>query len=123
MAAKIRKGDLVQVMTGRDAGERGRVIRVQASKQRVWVENLNIVSRHRRGVSGQRESEIVRKEAPLHISKVMLIDPKTDQPTRVGFRAIYDSPEEERNRLEAKGQTLKPRFVRYAKKSGTLLDQ
>lgn len=122
MAAKIRKGDLVEVIAGAYKDTRGRVIRVQASKNRVWVEKVNIIKRHKRGVSGQSESEIVRKEAPIDLSNVMLIDPKTNQPTRVGFKMVFDISEEERQRLEASGSPVKPRKVRYAKKSGELLD-
>lgn len=122
MAAKIRKGDLVRIMVGRDKGEEGRVIRVQPAKRRVWIENINIIHRHTRGVAGQTESEIVRKEAPIDISNVMLIDPETKEPTRVGFKFIHEVSEDERKRLEKEGHTFKPRKVRYAKKSGTVLD-
>ena len=109
MAAKIRKGDMVRIMVGRDLGEEGRVIRVQSSKNRVWVENVNIISRHVRGVAGQSESEIVRKEAPIDLSNVMLIDPKLSVPTRVGFDFV-EVPGDQRKK------------VRVAKKSGTILD-
>ena len=122
MAAKIRKGDLVQIMAGRDKGMEARVQRVQASKNRVWVEGVNIIHRHTRGVAGQTESEIVKKEAPIDISNVMLIDPETKKPTRVGFKFVYDVNDEERKRMTAEGQQIKPHKVRVAKKSGTILD-
>lgn len=122
MAAKIKKGDMVQVMAGRDKGERGRVMRVQLPKNRIWVEKVNMISRHQKGVAGQTESEIIRKEAPVHISNVMLVDPETSVPTRVGFRMEYDISDEERARVEGLGQRVKPRKVRFAKRSGAALD-
>lgn len=123
MAAKIRKGDLVEVIAGAYKDTRGRVIRVQSSKNRVWVEKVNIIKRHKRGVAGQSESEILRKEAPIDISNVMIVDPKTNEPTRVGFKLVFDISDEERQRLEAVGTQVKPsKKVRYAKKSGEILD-
>lgn len=122
MAAKIRKGDLVEVIAGRHKGERGRVVRVQPDKDRVWVEKINVVKRHRRGIPGQRESEILEKEAPIHASNVMIVDPKENKPTRVGFKFVFEISEEERQRLESAGQKAQPKKVRYAKLSGTTLD-
>jgi large subunit ribosomal protein L24 len=122
MAAKIRKGDQVQVMRGRDAGKRGRVIRVNPEKTLLWVEGLNIMSRHRKGAAGQTESTIEKKEAPLQISNVMFIDPEQDVPTRVGFRFVHDISDEERQRLEAEGQSIRPRKIRFAKKSGAVIE-
>ncbi len=122
MAAKIKKGDLVRVMAGRDKGTEARVQRVQASKNRVWVEGVNIIHRHTKGIADQTKSEIIKKEAPIDISNVMLIDPETKEPTRVGFKFVYDVNEKERERMAAEGQRIKPRKVRVAKKSGTILD-
>ncbi len=122
MAAKIKKGDLVRVMRGRDAGKEGKVIKVDPKKNRVWVESVNIISRHRRARTETQESGIEKKEGPIHISNVMLIDPETKEPTRVGFKFVYDISEEERKRLEAEGKPVPKRKVRYAKKSGAILD-
>jgi large subunit ribosomal protein L24 len=127
MSAKIKKGDLVRVVSGGQKGTvdtptDGRVIRVQASKNRIWIEGVNIIHRHVRGVAGQTESEIVKKEAPLNISNVMLLDPETNQPTRVGFKEVFEISDEERKRLEGEGHKVKPRKVRFAKKSGAILD-
>jgi large subunit ribosomal protein L24 len=126
MAAKIRKGDLVEVVAGafrdKDNPTRGRVIRVQSSKNRVWIEKVNLVKRHRKGVRGQSEGQIVTKEAPIDISNVMLVDPEKNIPTRVGFKMIFDVSEEERTRLQQEGKAVKPKKVRYAKKSGAILD-
>ena len=90
MAMKIRKGDLVQVVSGKDRGKTGTVLRVDPKKQRVYVEGLNIVKRHQRPqqVRGAQRAEtvggVIEKEGPIHISNVMLIDPKDKKPTRVG---------------------------------------
>ena len=98
---KIRKGDEVVVITGRDKGRRGTVIKVLAN-DRVLVENVNMVKRHtrpnpQRGIQGG----IVEKEAAIHISNLQVLDPKSGKPTKVG------------RKLNAKGK-----LVRYAKKSG-----
>jgi len=122
MASKIRKGDMVQVMRGRDRDQRGRVVRVDSVRDRVWVEGVNMISRHRKGVAGQTESTIEKKEAPLHLSNVMLVDPEQDTPTRVGFRFVVDVSDDEAKRLEKEGLIVPTRKVRFAKKSGANLD-
>ncbi|MCA9209830.1 MAG: 50S ribosomal protein L24 [Planctomycetales bacterium] len=122
MASKIRKGDTVQVMGGRDRDQRGRVVRVDSTKNRVWVEKVNMISRHRKGVAGQTESTIEKKEASLHLSNVMLVDPELDVPTRVGFRFVSDVSDDEQKRLEAEGQSVPMRKVRFAKRSNADLD-
>lgn len=123
MSAKIRKGDMVQVMRGRDSGKRGKVMRVDPAKHRVWVEKINMISRHRKGVQGQVASTIDHKEAPLDLSNVMFIDPQLDEPTRVGFRFVVDVPEDEQKRLESEGRKVPVRKVRYAKKSNTIIEE
>ena len=85
MGAKIRRDDEVIVISGKDRGKTGTVLRVDPKKQRVYVEGLNLVKRHQRpnpatGAGGG----VVEKEGPIHISNVMLIDPKDKKPTRVG---------------------------------------
>jgi large subunit ribosomal protein L24 len=88
---KIRKDDQVQVMSGKDKGKTGRVMRVDPEKSRVYVEGLNIIKRHMRPqqVPGAQRAEtiggVVEKEGPIHISNVMLIDPKDKKPTRIGI--------------------------------------
>ncbi len=90
MAAKIRRDDMVKVISGKARGKTGRVLRVDPKRERVYVEGLNIVKRHQRPRSlrdAQRAQEIggiVEKEGPIHISNVMLLDPKSGEPTRVG---------------------------------------
>jgi large subunit ribosomal protein L24 len=87
----VRKGDTVLVLAGKDRGKTGRVLRVDRSKSKVYVEGLNIVKRHQRPqqVPGAQRAEtvggVIEKEGPIHISNVMLIDPKDKKPTRVGI--------------------------------------
>ena len=93
--AKIKKGDLVQVISGRsqarggDRGKQGKIIEVQVEKNRVLVEGINFVTKHVRVGQTQRGTKtggIETHEAPIHVSNVALVDPETKKPTRVGFR-------------------------------------
>jgi large subunit ribosomal protein L24 len=89
---RIRKDDQVMVIGGKDAGKSGRVTRTEPKKNRIYVEGLNIVKRHERPRSvkdaerGGQVGGIVEKEGPIHVSNVMLLDPKDNKPTRVGVR-------------------------------------
>jgi large subunit ribosomal protein L24 len=91
VARKIRSGDNVQVMSGKDAGKRGRVLRVEPRRNRLYVEGLNMVKRHQRPRSlkdtqrGGQVGGVIEKEGPIHISNVMILDPKDDRPTRIGI--------------------------------------
>jgi large subunit ribosomal protein L24 len=85
MAAKIKKGDRVVVLTGKDKGKTGQVLKVFPKEQRVLVEGLNMVQRHTRPSQGDPQGGIKNKEAPLHVSNVAIADSK-GKPTRVGFR-------------------------------------
>ena len=89
MAAKIKKGDRVVVLTGKDKGRQGAVLKVLPSEQRVVVQGLNMVQRHTRPSQGDPQGGIKNKEAPLHLSNVALVDSK-GKPTRVGFRMDGD---------------------------------
>jgi large subunit ribosomal protein L24 len=100
MAARIRKGDKVVVLTGRDKGRTGEVIEVRPAENRALVRGVNMVKRHQKQSAGQ-EGGIISKEAPIHLSNIAIADPKSGKPTRVGFR------------IEADG-----RKVRIAKRSG-----
>ena len=103
MAAKIKKGDRVVILTGRDKGKKGEVLRVFPKENRLIVQGLNLVKRHTRPSQLDPQGGIKTKEAPLHISNVAYVD--TDgSPTRVGFRMEGDKK------------------VRYAKKSGEVID-
>ena len=105
MAAKIRKGDRVVVLTGKDRGKAGDVLRVIPEKQRAVVQGVNIVRRHVRQ-SATEQGGIVSREAPIHISNIALVDRDADdKPTRVGFKFQDDG-----------------RKVRYAKRSGGVID-
>ena len=90
MAAKIRKGDQVQVMAGRDRGQRGEVISVSPAESLALVRGVNMVKRHQKPRGLNQPSGIQEKEAPIHLSNLALIDPKGDKPTRVGFRVDGD---------------------------------
>ena len=84
---RIRRDDEVVVISGKDRGKTGRVLRVDPAKQRVYVEGLNIVKRHQRPsqIGGENAAGgVIEKEGPIHVSNVMLIDPKDKKPTRVG---------------------------------------
>lgn len=93
---KIRTDDFVQIMAGKDSGKQGKVSRTDPRKEKVYVEGLNMIKRHQRAQpspSGQGpgvEGGIIEKEGPIHVSNVMLIDPKDNKPTRVGFRKSDD---------------------------------
>ena len=89
MAAKIRKGDRVQVLTGKDKGRQGNVLKVLPKEDRVVVEGLNLVQRHTRPTQSDPQGGIKSKEAALHISNVAIVDSK-GKPTRVGFRVEGD---------------------------------
>lgn len=118
--ARIKKGDLVQVISGAteerggDRGKQGRVIEVIAERNRVIVEGVNYVTKHVRVGQTQRGTKtggIETQEAPIHISNIALVDPKTKKPTRVGFR----------EETVDKNGIKKTVRVRYAKKSGEKL--
>jgi large subunit ribosomal protein L24 len=104
MAAKIKKGDSVIVLTGRDKGRRGEVIEVRPTESRALVRGINMVKRHQKQAPG-KEAGIISKESPLHLSNLALADPKDGKPTRVGFKVLPDG-----------------RKVRVAKRSGVEID-
>jgi len=105
MAAKIKKGDRVQVLTGRDKGRRGEVIAVNPEEKRALVQGIHMVKRHRKPQGVSQPGGIQEKEAPIQLSNLALIDPKTDKPTRVGFKLLADGKK-----------------VRVARPSGEVLD-
>ncbi|MBI3953289.1 MAG: 50S ribosomal protein L24 [Chloroflexi bacterium] len=88
MGQKVRKGDTVLVITGRDRGRSGKVLRTIPREGKLLVQGLNLVKRHQRARPGIRQAGIIEKEAPLHVSKVMLL--LNGQPTRVGFETLAD---------------------------------
>jgi large subunit ribosomal protein L24 len=104
MAAKIRKGDKVIVLTGRDKGRTGEVVSVDPRAARALVRGVNLVKRHQRQ-SAQQEGGIISKELPVHLSNIAMADPKDGKPTRIGFKIHADG-----------------RKVRVAKRSGAEID-
>lgn len=99
----VKTGDKVKVLTGKDKGKEGTVLSAMPKQNKVIVEGLNIMKKHTRPTGMGQEGGIVEKEAPIHVSNVQLIDPKTNESTRVGYR-VEDGKK-----------------VRYAKKSGEAL--
>ena len=104
IGARIKKGDRVVVVSGRDKGRKGEVLRVMTKEDRAYVSGVNMVKRHQKQ-SARVQGGIVNKEAPIHLSNIAHVDPKTGGPTRVGFRVLGDG-----------------RKVRFAKKSGEVID-
>ena len=83
---RIKKGDTVYVNAGNDKGKTGKVLSVDPAKQRVIVEGVNMVSKHTKPNAKQPQGGIIKQEAPVHVSNLNLIDPKSGKPTRVGFK-------------------------------------
>ena len=104
MAAKIKKGDKVVVTTGRDKGRSGEVLQVMPKEDRAVVRGINLVKRHQKQTQTQ-EAGIVSKEASIHLSNLLIADPRDGKPSRVGFKILEDG-----------------RKVRFAKLSGDLID-
>ena len=102
---KIRKGDRVKVIAGRSKGKIGDVLRVIAADQRVVVSGVNVIKRHTKP-SRTDQGGIIEREAAIHVSNVALLDPKTDKPTKVGFKFLEDG-----------------RKVRFARGSGETIDR
>jgi large subunit ribosomal protein L24 len=105
MAAKIKKGDKVVVLSGKDKGKQGEVLSVIPAENRVKIQGINIISRHTRPSMGN-SGGIIKKEAAIHLSNVALLDPKTNKPTRVGFKYLEDGTK-----------------VRIARQSGEQIDR
>ncbi len=105
MAARIKKGDKVLVISGADKGTRGEVLSVNPAENRAVVQGVAVAKRHTKPSRTGQEGGIVAREAAVHLSNLALIDPATDKPTKVGFRKLDDG-----------------RKVRVARKSGTTID-
>ncbi len=84
----VKKGDTVIIITGKDKGKKGRVLQAYPKDSRVLVEGVNIVKRHTRPNQANPQGGIVNQEAPIHVSNVMLIDPKSGEPTRIGHKVL-----------------------------------
>jgi large subunit ribosomal protein L24 len=105
MAARIRKGDRVRVIAGADKGKQGEVLQVMPKEDRALVQGVRMAKHHRKPTGLGQPGGIVEQEAAIHLSNLMLVDPKTDQPTRVGFRVLEDG-----------------RKVRVARKTGQVIE-
>ena len=104
MASRIKKGDRVSVTTGRDKGKTGEVVKILTKQDKAVVQGVNMIKRHTRP-SGSEAGGIIEKEAAIHVSNLAHLDPKDDQPTRVGIKVLEDG-----------------RKVRFAKRSGEVID-
>ena len=104
--AHVRKGDTVMVVAGKERGKRGKVLRVIPEKSRVVVERINMIKKHQRPTQKVRQGGIIEREGSIHLSNVMLVDPGSDRPTRVGLKALSDGKK-----------------VRVARRSGEMLDR
>ena len=102
--ANIRKDDTVIVITGRDKGKKGKVLKVFPKEDRALVQGVNVVKRHQRQTQ-KEQGGIVSKESPIQLSNIAHVDPKTGKPTRIGFKTMADGSK-----------------VRFAKKSGEVID-
>lgn len=102
---KVKKGDMVEVIAGKEKGKRGQVLKVDKKKDRIYIEKVNLIKKHIKRREGQ-PGRIEETEGGIHVSNVMVVDPKTEKPTRVGIKTLEN------------GQR-----VRFAKKSGELLDK
>ncbi len=101
----VKKGDKVQVISGKDKGKQGVILQAFPKKDRVLVEGVNIVKKHAKPSQANPQGGIISQEAPIHVSNVMPLDPKSGEPTRVGYKVVDGKK------------------VRVAKKSGELLDK
>jgi large subunit ribosomal protein L24 len=106
---KIRKNDMVMVVAGNDRGKTGKVLKVFPQKYRIIVEGINLRKRHTKPSQKSPQGGILEKEASIHASNVMILDPKSNEPTRVGSRIILDE------------KTGKKKITRVAKASGEML--
>jgi len=104
--AHVRKGDTVLVVAGKERGKKGKVLRVIPEKGRVVVERINMIKKHQRPTQKIRQGGIIEREGAIHLSNVMLVDPASDKPTRVGMKALSDGKK-----------------VRVARRSGEMLDK
>jgi len=104
--AHVRKGDTVIVVAGKERGKKGKVLRVIPEKGRVVVERINMIKKHQKPTQKIRQGGIIEREGAIHLSNVMLVDPASDKPTRVGMKALSDGKK-----------------VRVARRSGEMLDK
>ncbi|HYR70663.1 MAG TPA: 50S ribosomal protein L24 [Candidatus Acidoferrum sp.] len=104
--AHVRKGDTVIVVAGKERGKKGKVLRVIPEKGRVVVERINMIKKHQKPTQKLRQGGIIEREGAIHLSNVMMVDPASNKPTRVGMKALSDGKK-----------------VRVARRSGEMLDK
>jgi large subunit ribosomal protein L24 len=104
--AHVRKGDTVIVVAGKERGKKGKVLRVIPEKGRVVVERINMIKKHQKPTQKLRQGGIIEREGAIHLSNVMLVDPGSNKPTRVGMKSLSDGKK-----------------VRVARRSGEMLDK
>jgi large subunit ribosomal protein L24 len=104
IGARIKKGDRVVVVSGRDKGRKGEVLKMMLQEDRALVSGVNMIKRHQKQTA-RAQGGIVNRESPIHLSNIAHVDPKTGGPTRIGFKILGDG-----------------RKVRFAKKSGEVID-
>ena len=104
--AHVRKGDTVIVVAGKERGKKGKVLRVIPEKGRVVVERINMIKKHQKPTQKIRQGGIIEREGAIHLSNVMLVDPGSNKPTRVGMKSLSDGKK-----------------VRVARRSGEMLDK
>lgn len=108
LKTRLKKNDKVRVISGNHRGKEGKILKIFRDKKRVIVEGVNIIKRHTRPTQKNPQGGISQKEAPIHISNIMLIDPKSNEPSRIGMQIITD---DSGNRKR----------MRYGKKSGEII--
>lgn len=106
---KIRKNDMVMVISGNDKGKTGKVLKVFPKESRIIIEGINIRKRHTKPTQKKPQGGIIEKEAPINVSNVMILDPKSNEPTRIGARIILDD------------KTGKKKIARVSKVSGEMI--
>ena len=102
---KVRKGDLVKVLAGKDRGKSGKVLKVFPKKGKLLIERINLVKRHTKPTQKIQQGGILEKEAPMHLSKVMVLDPRTNTASRLGRKSLGDG-----------------KLVRFVKKTGEMIE-
>jgi large subunit ribosomal protein L24 len=108
LKTRLKKNDKVKVISGNHRGKEGKILKIFRDKHSVIVEGVNIIKRHTRPTQKNPQGGITQKEAPIHISNIMLIDPKSNEPSRVGMQIITDD-------------SGKKKRMRYGKKSGEII--
>ena len=114
---RIKKGDYVQVISGEEKGKKGRVLRVMPRKDKIIVEGINYIHKHMRKTQKNPQGGRVQKEAPVHVSNVMMFCPNAQSPTRTFYRYEEVKEQQDKQSKESTGEKVKRVKVRYSRKS------